>query len=1139
MSLPINVPSESSYHGGSSSGKNRPLNRIIITGRSQASPGHQVRAPGEDESATLTSFQIREQTLSHTWKELSLGSSVIRAHRNTPTITLGESPADHQSGMSGFRHRGPVQRSLSDGNRPSLEAETGRKSSIDDRSNSKPPSLVTSFDPPLLFRHDDTTARAERDDDSDLTPKPAHSVSSATNIHHPKSGKSPTNRNASKSLNSASNNDAEIHGNRQFSSALQHLTRSFQQQQLADRFDASERTPLLASPPSLPTSNDGTYSVASTSGSSSSHDIESFLNNNVTFEKVDDAEYAQESGRSATDEIGIVVDDHVDQHTPLLNTESEEDLTPKAWMYAQTHKILSHAPKNIASVSITGLKSIPAVSLGLMLNVLDAMSYGVIVFPASDSRMPKTVTNSGISMFLASSIIAQFVYTFGGSGFKGVNGSMMIEVMPFLHIMVRIIEARIVNGDQTQHELMATVMVAYSMSTILTGVAFLLLGYFKLGNVLQFFPRHILVGCIGGIGIFLVQTAVEVTTGIKPFYTWEYFKAICELSAFKLWVFVLGVSMDRLRHDGWLFDLPAGDDSFATFWTYFDFRATRWDCLPDVLPTMLALTFFGVLHVPINVPALAVSTDQDVDTNGELIGHGISNLLAGVAGTTQNYLVYSNSVLFYRSGGKSRISAFLLGVSTIGIWVGGGKIAGYVPTVAVGSLIFHLGLDLLRESLWDSVWVGIHPLEYLTVVLIVATMGIFGFTEGIIAGIIFACIFFVVMYAGKRVIRADYTGKELRSTVHRLYVHQLFLDKVGTQIRVLKLQGFIFFGSINQLDDYLRKLIRGRAKVRFVVLDFALISDIDFSAMEAFLRITKTLREKNIHLVFCVFGHVGKELASVGVVNRENSDWVHVFGTLNGALEWCENCLLDSYYKRTERTRTELLRQAAAEAAAANGNTDDAAAAGYESSGQATRASTPIPTPLKRVDSMLSASLIHASPRQVQVDEAAKQVVSTDPHMSTVPEEIHPVELLIRAFSRVSDASRDVLARLAPQFERTAVGPNGVMWEPNDESTELLVVESGDLLMEYIEVDRGAAKVVETCVPGVMIGELEMFAGRPRTSRVRAGQSGAVLWRLRASVFDELCENEPSVALNFMKLSLGFDGVRVYNVISHAFHAMD
>ncbi len=35
----------------------------------------------------------------------------------------------------------------------------------------------------------------------------------------------------------------------------------------------------------------------------------------------------------------------------------------------------------------------------------------------------------GVSMFFVSTVISQLTYTFGGSGFAGANGSMMIEVV--------------------------------------------------------------------------------------------------------------------------------------------------------------------------------------------------------------------------------------------------------------------------------------------------------------------------------------------------------------------------------------------------------------------------------------------------------------------------------------------------------------------------------------------------------------------------------------------------------------------------------------------------------------------------------------------------------------------------------------
>ena len=85
-----------------------------------------------------------------------------------------------------------------------------------------------------------------------------------------------------------------------------------------------------------------------------------------------------------------------------------------------------------------------------------------------------------------------------------------------------------------------------------------------------------------------------------------------------------------------------------------------------------------------------------------------------------NYLVYVNTLLFYRVGGGTRIAGFLLAVATmVLLLIGTGPIA-YIRTsfeqvhltkrltrrplavMLVGSLIFVLGFDLVKEALWDT-----------------------------------------------------------------------------------------------------------------------------------------------------------------------------------------------------------------------------------------------------------------------------------------------------------------------------------------------------------------------------------------------------------------------------------------------------
>lgn len=68
----------------------------------------------------------------------------------------------------------------------------------------------------------------------------------------------------------------------------------------------------------------------------------------------------------------------------------------------------------------TVLGYIPAVILGLMMNVLDGVSYGLIMFPtAASSSVFDGLGGIGVSMFFVTCIISQLVFSLGASGFKG------------------------------------------------------------------------------------------------------------------------------------------------------------------------------------------------------------------------------------------------------------------------------------------------------------------------------------------------------------------------------------------------------------------------------------------------------------------------------------------------------------------------------------------------------------------------------------------------------------------------------------------------------------------------------------------------------------------------------------------------
>lgn len=175
-----------------------------------------------------------------------------------------------------------------------------------------------------------------------------------------------------------------------------------------------------------------------------------------------------------------------------------------------------HFARDVAN---TTLKSIPAVLLGMLLNILDGVSYGMIMFPSNDAF--PNFGGIGVSMFFVTTIISQLIYSFGGSAFAGANGSMMIEVVPFFHILAAKITTEL--GEENSVQIISTTIAAFALSSILTGLTFFLLGYLKLGVLIGFFPRHILVGCIGGVGVFLIQTGCALHLIFQRLEIYVYF----------------------------------------------------------------------------------------------------------------------------------------------------------------------------------------------------------------------------------------------------------------------------------------------------------------------------------------------------------------------------------------------------------------------------------------------------------------------------------------------------------------------------------------------------------------------------------------------------------------------------------------
>ncbi|KAJ7675474.1 sulfate transporter family-domain-containing protein [Mycena rosella] len=799
--------------------------------------------------------------------------------------------------------------------------------------------------------------------------------------------------------------------------------------------------------------------------------------------------------------------DSPSESTPLLPTR------PK-------HRTIKTLESLAATTLKQAVKALPAVVLGCLLNILDGVSYGMIIFPTTppfDDLGPM-----GVSMFFVSCVVAQLTYTFGGSGFAGANGSMMIEVVPFFHILAASI-ARDIGPDRPQ-EIICTTLVAYALSSILTGLSFFLLGFLKLGLLIGFFPRHILVGCIGGVGAFLIETGLTVSLRISDddfTATWETFKFVfLDAHNLALWtiplalavllrvvteslrwrhqlvfplyfiiipvIFYIVVAAARLdlgdlRESGWVFDMAAGGtkESWYKFYQYYDYSKVQFGPLWATMPTQFALLFFNILHPPLNVPALAVSLNEDVDTDKELVAHGYSNFISGFLGTVPNYLVYVNTLLFYRVGGGTRIAGFLLAVATTALLLVGTGPISFIPVMVVGALIFVLGIDLCKEALWDTRH-RVSRSEYITIVSIMVCMTVWDFVIGVLFGIVVSCFFFVVQNSQRTSIRALHTGETAMSTVRRPSSQRAYIREVSKQTTILRLQGFLFFGTITHVEETIRSLLDEpswqRNPVRFLVLDLSLVGGVDMSSAEAFVRVQRLLSAKYVTLVFCGFSAdsaVGKALESVDVLG---ADGVELFSTFNDAMEWTENAYLRAWF-RSQKSETSAYMLPGRQ---------DANIAYQES---------------------LIGSFA-GSPRRSHLRDAGHRTIANEIRPLEPPDiSAEPYNTLVKAFSSYGDVNLEQFRPMLPYLRRMSVPEGLVLWKQDDPADGLYIIESGVLRALYKFSDHSES-IEESMVPGTLAGELSALANLPRNASVVVERT-AVLWKLSIEDLRRLEEGSP------------------------------
>lgn len=558
------------------------------------------------------------------------------------------------------------------------------------------------------------------------------------------------------------------------------------------------------------------------------------------------------------------------------------------------------------------LGRLPAtVGTGLVLALVNSLLSIALMSLIFDGPLEETLS-IGIGLGLAASAVVAFIAAVGSS-FPGMYAGIQDASAAILGLSAASIAASVVGPDGVD-----TVLVMIAVTALATGLVFLIMGYFALGDIARFVPFPVIGGLLAGTGYLILVGAIEImrvgsaadlasgdalglfwpglalallffSASRRKWPSWAYLVFLAGgVIGFHVVTQVLGIDRAESLERGWLLGpFPEG-----ALWPGPAFNALAgadWGAIAGEAAGLITILLIVPITLLLYIGALEVETKSDVDMNAELRATGWANVAAGAVGGPPGYMYLADTLITQRLVGRRRGPAVVAAFGILGVLVVGGAVLEFVPEFVIGGLLLFVGADFMVEWLWDSRR-RMTRQDYVLmwgIVVIVATVG---FLPGVAAGLVAAIALFVVRYSRIDVVKHSLTARDHRSNIERSEIDADYLQERGDSVLILELQGFIFFGTASRITRHVRSRMESAEELGFVIFDFRQVTGIDSSAVVLFERIALLAQEHG--LVLMLTGLNSTHRAQFSQLIAEYDDVIRDEVDLDHGMAWCEDRLL-------------------------------------------------------------------------------------------------------------------------------------------------------------------------------------------------------------------------------------------------------
>ena len=522
---------------------------------------------------------------------------------------------------------------------------------------------------------------------------------------------------------------------------------------------------------------------------------------------------------------------------------------------------MKHLPLNNLKGDIFGGITAGIVALPL------ALAFGIQAFGSIDGNMGAVGALAGL---VGAIMVGFFASLFGGTPaqISGPTGPMTV------------ISATLISGiwATTQPHSMETVVITLSLAGLCCGGFQILFGILKIGKYIRYIPYPVLSGFMSGIGVIIILQQIYPLIGEKsPVLIVDMITQLPQKVAhFDIYALLFGVSAILIIY---LFPLltkkiPATLVALllitiiSLFFKDFNSALTIGN-IPSALPKPFFISvgnidWLAALKMAV-IPGLTLAGLGSIDTlltaviadnvtktkhnsNKELIGQGIGNFFAGLfgglvgAGATMRTLVNVNS------GGRTKIAGMIHSLFLLAILLGLGRYVKFVPLSVLAGILITVGISIIDyKGLKDLTKIPRADAVVLITVFLLTVFVNLLIAVGI--GMIIACVLF--MKRAGDLVESGYQSDAISvfDKESPWEDENELTDEMRSKIYIQRLNGPVFFGSINRFQEVMQT-IPDSAKI--VIIRMRLVPFMDQSGLYAMETAIKDLQKKGITVLMTI-----------------------------------------------------------------------------------------------------------------------------------------------------------------------------------------------------------------------------------------------------------------------------------------------